>query len=288
MFCSYSAAAQSASDVSTSDVPNADTTPLTEAELIEQRRKRREAIKAKHKGQGSQSTPLLVQVLDPSKSAATPDVQSDAPESPSEGVGMELCGTKQVAANRSAESLRISPEATPRERSGSDSPSDFDIPQDTDIANSSAQANGEFEDGLLAGDYDPTADMQEDRRREDERQHAHEIPAEVYDETKINDQDVLIPEQKQPPKKGKEFDMFADEDDDDMFAETLGAAKAAGDQDVTKAVPVLRAAIDMSMLDDWDDEEGYYKINIGQVRRPPFTNGANDLENFWITVIMCK
>ena len=140
--------------------------------------------------------------------------------------------------------------------------------KDSDLANSSAQANGHSDDEPSAADYDPTADMQEDRRREDERNHGDEVPAESYDETRNNDQDLLIPKEavQQPPKKSKEFDMFADEDDDDdMFAEPSGAVQIADSKEATTAVPVPRAALDMSMLDDWDDEEGYYKIIIGEL-----------------------
>ena len=135
------------------------------------------------------------------------------------------------------------------------------------MANSSAQANGHSDDEPSAADYDPTADMQEDKRREDERNHGDEVPAESYDETRNNDQDLLIPKEavQQPPKKSKEFDMFADEDDDDMFAEPSGAAQTNDTKEATTAVPVPRAALDMSMLDDWDDEEGYYKIIIGEL-----------------------
>ena len=165
------------------------------------------------------------------------------------------------------ESLKISPPVTPRERSGTDSPGTFDIPNESDLANSSAHASGDFGDEPSAADYDPTADMREDKLREDQHRHGEDISAAAYDETKNNDQDILISQvaPQQAPSKKKEFDMFADDDEDDMFAEAAPARKASTDQKATKAVPVPRAAIDMSMLDDWDDEEGYYKIIIGEL-----------------------
>ena len=113
--------------------------------------------------------------------------------------------------------------------------------------------------------------MQEDKRREDQHRQAEDVSAAAYDETKNNDQDLLVPqstEKQAPMPKKREFDMFADEgdEDDDMFTEAPPAAETATvGRGTTKAVPVPRAAMDMSMLDDWDDEEGYYKIIIGEL-----------------------
>lgn len=55
-------------------LPDENAQPRDEAALIEERRKRREAIKARHRGQ---ATPLLVQALAPDKVASTPDAKSD-------------------------------------------------------------------------------------------------------------------------------------------------------------------------------------------------------------------
>lgn len=258
---------QSGGDDASNDDPTK-SVPLTEAELIEQRRKRREAIKAKHKGQGSQDTPLLVQVLDPGKSALQVGVSPDTPSSPSEGVGKSYrrhVNVDPLTSHR--ESLKIATPAAPHDRSGTDSPSNFDPHDDADLANSSARTNEQYDDGPSAADYDPTADMQEDKRREGERHHGEDVTAGAYDETKSNKQDVLIRQataQEAPPEK-KAFDMFADEEDDDMFADPSAAAKVTDKPDATMAVPVPRAALDMSMLDDWDDEEGYYKVIIGEL-----------------------
>jgi serine/threonine-protein kinase PRP4 len=124
------------------------------------------------------------------------------------------------------------------------------------------------EDEPSAADYDPTIDMQEDRLRNDQRHHGDDISSAAYDETKNNQQDVLLPNP--PPqiaevKKSKdEFDMFADEDD--MFAEEPTTRTNKGSDEMAKAVPVPQAkALDMSMLDDWDDEEGYYKVILGEL-----------------------
>ena len=61
--------------------------------------------------------------------------------------------------------------------------------------------------------------------------------------------------------------MFAEVDELDMFAEIPVAPKRDGSNvETIKAVPVPQAkALDMSMLDDWDDQEGYYKVILGEL-----------------------
>ena len=127
------------------------------------------------------------------------------------------------------------------------------------------------EDEPSAADYDPTIDMQEDKIRHDQRHRDQEVSSGAYDETQNNKQDVLIPEatiERPVPQKTKdEFDMFADADDEDMFAQTSSVHhNPSKSENRTIPVPVPQAkALDMSMLDDWDDPEGYYKILLGEL-----------------------
>lgn len=103
-----------------------------------------------------------------------------------------------------------------------------------------------------AADYDPTMDMQEDRLN------AH-LSAATYDETKDKD-----PEPAKPQAVPEELDMFADEENDDMFA--LEPATGHKKDDGTQAVRIPEAKqLDRSMLDDWDDPEGYYRIILGEL-----------------------
>lgn len=124
------------------------------------------------------------------------------------------------------------------------------------------------EDEPSAADYDPTMDMQEDKMRHEQHQRKDEVSTGAYDETVKNDQDVLIPDAKPNESieemANDEFDMFAD-GDDDMFAEMPIAAEKP-ERDASKTVPVPQAkALDISMLDDWDDPEGYYKVILGEL-----------------------
>lgn len=119
-----------------------------------------------------------------------------------------------------------------------------------------------------AADYDPSMDAEEATVRKQHSVQANEMGAAIYDETKDGDRAVVLPktsiEQLQAPKS-KEFDMFADDDDDDMFApeeQTKGHRKDDG----TQAVRIPEAKqLDRSMLDDWDDPEGYYRIILGEL-----------------------
>ncbi|KAL8776797.1 MAG: hypothetical protein Q9194_002930 [Teloschistes cf. exilis] len=223
--------------------------PLDEASLIEERRKRREAIKARHRGQ---ATPLLVQALAIDHEPAA--VEHDRSPAPGHAAPEKLPKAKMSAPS------------TPKDTAGQDSPTALVVLDDKDLANSNPASNGEVhEDEPSAADYDPIMDMQEDRARQDTRQN-DEVSAGAYDETATERQDVLLPESTAPDvpraKQMDELDMFADEDD--MFAEAPVAPKVQAE--IAKAVPVLQSkAVDVSMLDDWDDHEGYYKVILGEL-----------------------
>ena len=237
---------------------------MDEATLIEERRKRRQAIKAKHQGQ---ATPVLVQALaldnqsgpTSSKPAVTDDERSGADQ-------LESLGPGNIASIGGLAKDKASPPTSPKEITGQESPTTLVVLNDKELANHNTTANAMMqEDEPSAADYDPTMDMQEDRARQDNRQ-LDEVPSGAYDETVATHQDVLIPEitSNEPPvTEAKEgFDMFADEDD--MFAEAPVVPKAQ--VETAKAIPVPQSkAVDMSMLDDWDDDEGYYKVLLGEL-----------------------
>lgn len=125
------------------------------------------------------------------------------------------------------------------------------------------------EDEPSAADYDPTLDMQEDRKRHDRHQRRDETSSGAYDETVMLDQDIRLPAAGNKASTQKVvdpgFDMFAEGDELDMFADVPNAPHFP-DNEVAKAVAIPKAkALDMSMLDDWDDPEGYYKVILGEL-----------------------
>ena len=225
--------ASTASDVKAGQVepsPQADH-QLSEAELIEQRRKRREAIKAKHKTQ-----PLLVQALEQNMTSAPATPVHD-----SSGLQSE-----QHSPPSSTESPR-----TPYRDSPPASPAAFAVNDDEELINrriTDAAANDD--EGPSAADYDPNLDMQEDRPDHKRLDLQEPIDAPVEQQP---------PQPNQAPKQAKEFDMFADDDDDDMFAPAASAIKPAATS-TTQA-----RALDQSLLDNWDYPDGHYRIILGEL-----------------------
>ncbi|KAI4214403.1 MAG: hypothetical protein LQ351_003156 [Letrouitia transgressa] len=217
--------------------------PIDENKLIEERRKKRELIKARHK---QQATPLPV-------------------EAPAIGRESASGSPKPLLLDTSTSALEKAQEPSTsalKDITNQASLASLVVPNDQDLANNSNAAYSFIqEDGPRAIDYDPTMDMQEDRAREGLRQQ-EELPSSAYDETTTKDQNVLLPQStnealvQQKPKDP--YDMFANDDLDDMFAEHPTGPQAL---DEAKAVAIPQAkAFDTSMLDDRDDAEGYYKV----------------------------
>lgn len=241
--------------------------------MIEQRRKRREAIKAKHR---TPATSLLAQALLGDKSGdSTPGQQDDStPPARSGKTFVPLFGIS----DRLTASPIVSAPGTPTEAQDPGSPAVFDITNDQELANSKGDSDGDENDGPSAADYDPTVDMREDRQR-----HGDEVSSGAYDETKpTTEQDVLLPStevvDEKPTKSKDDFDMFAEEDDDDMFADDppLKTDINVDISDVAKAVPIPQGKeLDIGMLDNWDDPEGYYKVILGELLNGRYHVQAN-------------
>ncbi|KAI9734682.1 MAG: U4/U6 small nuclear ribonucleoprotein prp4 [Cirrosporium novae-zelandiae] len=239
-------------------------TLVDEAALIEERRKRREAIKAKYK---NQATPLLVQALQPGNDSqpSTPRSEGQSSQVPRSGQPPSLNLAPMVLSQVRIVSPSSTPK-TPKDSSGQESPNAFTVAKDEDLANINAEAvltSGD--DGPSAADYDPTMDMQEDRMKQGQRQTGEEVSATAYDETKEPSQDVVMPDAPNDATEAIEEkdpdDMFA-EDDDDMFADEPSKPRKTENN---KAGPASKATeLDLTMLDNWDDPDGYYKVMLGE------------------------
>lgn len=245
---------------------------LDEAAQIEQRRLKREAIKAKYRGA---ATPMLVQALQLGDRSA-PGTPGNSEQTDQDGrftrSGTILHVTAPIIAKFSTASPSLSTPGTPKEGQDIGSPNAFAIFKDMANSNGGLAADV-LEDGPSAADYDPTMDMREDRQRDDKR-HGEEISSQAYDETQaVTDQDVLLPEDLAPAiekvKKAKDdLDMFA-EDDDDMFADdptpdVANNTSKGGEYAIAVPIPEARE-LDIGMLDNWDDPEGYYKVILGEL-----------------------
>lgn len=258
-----------------------DTTPVDEAKLIEERRKRREAIKAKYRGQ---ATPSLVSNLSLEQSGPNSPAVLDSPQSgnfPHYTPEHEKTEVVEQGPNASGSASR------------DDSPSAFDLSKN-DIENQAIEKGQVEDDGPSAADYDPTIDMEEDKKRQARLDNSHDVSSAAYDETETMAREVLIPQQiiNKPnaaeqvssdaqqetttkAKSSDDFDMFADEDDDDMFAEV--SPQATKRPNPTKVIPVIPQVkqLDASMLDNWDDSEGYYRVILGELLEGRYHVQAN-------------
>lgn len=150
------------------------------------------------------------------------------------------------------------------------------------MANEGATKTAIADDGPSAADYDPTMDMKEDRRHDEERHHHQEVGSSAYDEIKATtEQDVPIPvvaaKKEDAKEDDDEDDMFAEDDDDDMFAEKPEKPKPSAKTD--DSAPVAAAAegkvLNVGMLDNWDDLEGYYKVILGELLNGRYHVQAN-------------
>ncbi|OAX84262.1 CMGC/DYRK/PRP4 protein kinase [Emergomyces africanus] len=240
--------------------------PVDEATLIEQRRKRREAIKAKYR---DQSTPLLIKALEArneTDSAVENSGQSMARNDTATGQPSAQFHGGRFESNLSIDLHLGTPLETPEDTSGAPSPTELKVSRDEDLANASVvTANGVDKDESSSADYDPTEDMREDKMRHDKRHFGEEISSGVYGETKIAKQDVAVPDltidnQAQIKPNHLDIDMFAP--DDDMFAEETPIATNAPE---AAAKPSIPQELDMSMMDNWDDPEGYYNVMLGEL-----------------------
>lgn len=213
--------------------------PIDEAAQLEERRRRREAIRAKYR---DQAAPLRIQALhlsgDRDSTPPTSEAVTPSNETPDSAV-------------------------TPNE-SNTDPFPELKINKDSDLVHEGG-VDGTDKDEPSAADYDPTIDMKAEREKHGQQTGSNEVSAASYDETQTTKQDVLLPDAPPPPEpktKGP-YDMFA-EDDDDMFAEDNQEAAQHTHASATSAVPQPRE-LDVSMMDNWDDPEGYYNLRIGEL-----------------------
>ncbi|KAK1472611.1 hypothetical protein CCUS01_17310 [Colletotrichum cuscutae] len=229
---------------------------IDEEAEIERRRRRRDELLAK----SSSATPLLIHALHATDKSAIP---SPAREStPTADIGAPGTGKNLVL--QSLTEAKFADIASPA-RDGS-SPGAIDIVNESDLMNTHGGGDATEEDGPSAADYDPTADMKEDERR-DELRHGnvgvHGEAPDTKNETQPQDQP-----QEAPAKKSSEdddddddFDMFAEDFDDEKYAAPNPVKVAVVDE--SKASPAL-APTNGAILEG-DDKDGYYKLRIGEV-----------------------
>lgn len=231
----------------TKEAESESTPTLTEDELIEQRRKRREAIKAKYK---NQQPPLLVQALEQNTISAPSTPQHESSGLTSERASCEYLFTERAGKAALTDQSFTAPNSldSPRTPASPGSPASITVSNDEELANrQQADATPNDDEGPSAADYDPTMDMQEDRP-----DHKPFVNA-----AQSQPDDTHLPTAEAPAQADKEFDMFAEDDDDDMFAPAGATSKTAGHAEIR--------ALDSSLLDNWDYPDGHYRIILGEL-----------------------
>ncbi|KJX97056.1 serine/threonine-protein kinase prp4 [Zymoseptoria brevis] len=202
---------------------------LSEAEIIEQRRKARQAIRKKHAAAGGNES-LLRTTLE----SNLPSTSSSPQIEPSPH-GSETHSPPSTAQSPTP----LMQSSTPGSPASPASPADLIPADDADLANPVHVNATNEEQGQSAADYDPNQDMNEDRP--DHKRTDIQPSTEPFD----------------PPEKSTDdFDMFAD-DDIDMFA-VDDSALASGPSKQGKQ-------LDESMLDNWDYPDGHYRIINGEL-----------------------
>ena len=237
---------------------------------IEERRKRREAIKAKYK---DQPTPLLVQAVQHGDHADSPTTSRPISTANSSRSGEFFQPVLLETTNNAATGSPSPSPVTTLPGSRQESPPLVEVLNDADLANktdltaddselTAAAPRTDQDDPAepSAADYDPTMDMQEDRKLGNQRQQGA-MSTTDSEETKPSEIQIPIDEtdNPQPLPHQSTDDMFAsDNEDDDMFADAPSKVQS------TAAAPQAKK-LDESLLDNWDDPEGYYRIILKEL-----------------------
>lgn len=143
------------------------------------------------------------------------------------------------------------------------SPAALNFADDQDLVKTHGGTKADDVDGPSAADYDPTADMREDERR-DEMRHGN---VGLHGEARRPSQAAIaevVPEKPDAPSKTNadeddDFDMFADDFDDNFSAPAASKVVPAQDGLAPQAGGGGGGNV------DGDDKDGYYKIRPGEV-----------------------
>ncbi|KAJ3117236.1 U4/U6 small nuclear ribonucleoprotein prp4 [Phlyctochytrium bullatum] len=228
-----------------------------EERLIEERRKRRQAILQKFKASSVSDIPTALTLAASDRDTPTPAPPPvDTPE-PMAVVAPSAAGFPEAMPSTAAADMS--------------SPSNPGTPS---RVNSTAAVAAEDEPGstgeendISAADYDPNFDKAEDEERLRVAFRGKNGEAAGKEEETAPATGAPVSEHNTDAPPSKEFDMFAD-DDDDMFAPQFGKKAAAESiphvAHILDSKPVVRAD-NPALVDNWDDPDGYYRVILGEV-----------------------
>jgi len=146
-----------------------------------------------------------------------------------------------------------------------------DTPLQVSLAKENITYNDTPEVQISAADYDPTADKKEDEEKLKTKLLKNKKVTNLNNSNKKNDMNL-------------EYDIFAgDMDDDvDMFTGTDGDKQS---DDIT----VVRNSVsNPSLLDNWDDPDGYYRVILGEMLDNRYHVYTNLGKGVFSTVVKAK
>ncbi|KAK3323892.1 kinase-like domain-containing protein [Cercophora scortea] len=224
-----------------------------EAEIQRRRRAREEAYK---RGIG----------------AVTPTIQAlqagdKAPSSPS-STRQSTPGPLKTEVNTPQSNAASSPALSPAKVQDAMSPAALNFADEQQLIKAHGDTKMDDEDGPSAADYDPTADMKEDERRDEMRYGNVGLHGEART---LSVADIAVEKVEEAPAKqpavdedeDEDFDMFADDFDEKKFAAAPAPSTAAPTGDDAHGVQQPNGG--GGGILEGDDKDGYYKIRPGEV-----------------------
>ncbi|KAK3990996.1 putative Serine/threonine-protein kinase prp4 [Cladorrhinum sp. PSN332] len=212
---------------------------------IERRRRAREAALSRVRGA---ATPAIQSLQAGDRFASTPSTRQSTP-----GLQRPDVGTPQSNAVSS-------PARSPGNAQDVASPAQVNFADDNALINAHLAAKSVEEDGPSAADYDPTVDMQEDERRDELRNGTVGLHGEVRQPATAVAPTADEPEAsaQKDDNDEEEFDMFAEDFDDEKFAAPAPSRTSTADEPRAQQTTAGGNV-------EGDDKDGYYKIRPGEI-----------------------
>ncbi|KAJ1546385.1 U4/U6 small nuclear ribonucleoprotein prp4 [Cladochytrium tenue] len=241
------------------DAVDGDSFFVDEEKLIEERRKRREAILQKYRQQQENPT-------DP---APTPSLEQMSPAPAGPAVTVSEPGDAETAGTRDESESPLRPLDS----------SDLFPAESTTVA----------EPEVSAADYDPNGDAADEEE-------AKRVAAAGGGRVAVSrDNDPLFrvqavasePDVAVGVGEVEALDMFAP---DDMFAPpgATGGRPQADTTHILESAPVLRISDNPALTDNWDDSEGYYRVVLGEMLDNRYHVFANLGRGVFSSVVKAK
>ncbi|KAK3943280.1 kinase-like domain-containing protein [Diplogelasinospora grovesii] len=200
--------------------------------------------------------------------ATTPTIQAlqtaDRPASTPTSTRLNTPGPRGTEGNTPRSNAPTPPPLSPAPvHDSSVSPAAFNFADDQALINTHGVPKAQDEDGPAAADYDPTADMREDERRDEMRYGNVGLHGEARRPSHAPHDTAPIQKVEEETKKDadedEDFDMFAED-----FADKFAAPAPSKAAPANGSHPAQPGGGGGGILEG-DDKDGYYKIRPGEL-----------------------